>query len=197
MAGGGPLCGPGGGRGLAVRHTLARLPVLSFSALLLPLPWLPMLITDFDAPEWIGIGTMLGVFWPAFLASQPYFAEALLLEELPAGRAVRRARVLVLYRFSRGLGLVLFSALVRGLFAGIAFVSFQFAAEFVLQLQNFTRGLGLWAAIAGYLMSGPYLALARLFDYVDARTRREGWDIQVRFNAIAARARETSERSPA
>ena len=43
--------------------------------------------------------------------------------------------------------------------------------------------------MAGFLVAAPMVALARTFDYVDARTVQEGWDIQVRFNAIAERAR--------
>ena len=40
----------------------------------------------------------------------------------------------------------------------------------------------------GYLSVAPVIALARLLDYVDTRTRLEGWDIQVRFKAAAARS---------
>ena len=54
---------------------------------------------------------------------------------------------------------------------------------------------GSWASIAGFLLAAPFVALARLFDYVDARTRLEGWDIQVRFKAIATRAKEERARS--
>jgi hypothetical protein len=41
--------------------------------------------------------------------------------------------------------------------------------------------LGLFAQV-------PYLATARFFLYLNVRTRAEGWDIQTRFAAIAARA---------
>ncbi len=45
--------------------------------------------------------------------------------------------------------------------------------------------LSIWV---GWIAAGPYVATVRLFDYIDARTRREGWDIQVRFSAIAQRS---------
>jgi hypothetical protein len=41
--------------------------------------------------------------------------------------------------------------------------------------------LGAWASL-------PLLVTARFFVYLDIRTRTEGWDVQTRFAAIAARA---------
>jgi hypothetical protein len=64
----------------------------------------------------------------------------------------------------------------------------------VLQFGNFSEAIGGWAAMIGYLLAGPYTAIARMFDYVDARTRREGWDIQIRFNAIAQGVRDAAEK---
>ena len=43
-------------------------------------------------------------------------------------------------------------------------------------------------ALLGYFLSVPYVASARFLGYVDSRTRREGWDIQVRFAALLQRA---------
>ncbi len=42
-------------------------------------------------------------------------------------------------------------------------------------------------------MAVPLLTTARFFVYLNLRTRREGWDIQTRFAAIAARARAEAE----
>jgi hypothetical protein len=59
----------------------------------------------------------------------------------------------------------------------------------VLQLG---RPLGhLWAdggsgfAVAGALLAVPVAAAARFLGYIDLRTRKEGWDIQLKFMAIA------------
>lgn len=41
-------------------------------------------------------------------------------------------------------------------------------------------------ALAGFFLAVPYLATARFLYYVDSRTRSDGWDVQVRFMAIAA-----------
>lgn len=40
-------------------------------------------------------------------------------------------------------------------------------------------------ALAGLFASAPVLATARYLAYIDGRTRRDAWDVQVRFQAIA------------
>jgi hypothetical protein len=45
-------------------------------------------------------------------------------------------------------------------------------------------------AVIGWFGIIPYLATARFFLYLNLRTRAEGWDIQTRFAAIAARAEQ-------
>lgn len=42
--------------------------------------------------------------------------------------------------------------------------------------------------LAGLFLTVPFFATGRLFAYLDVRTRSEGWDIQTRFAALAARA---------
>lgn len=42
-------------------------------------------------------------------------------------------------------------------------------------------------ALAGLFLSTPLVATARFLQYIDARTRGDGWDIQVRFMAIVSR----------
>jgi hypothetical protein len=41
-------------------------------------------------------------------------------------------------------------------------------------------------ALLGFFLSVPVVAAARFLKYIDVRTRKEGWDIQLRFTAIAA-----------
>jgi hypothetical protein len=48
-------------------------------------------------------------------------------------------------------------------------------------------------ALFALWMAVPTLTTARLFVYLNLRTRREGWDIQTRFAALAARARVEAE----
>ena len=48
--------------------------------------------------------------------------------------------------------------------------------------------LAMWLAV-------PILTTGRFFVYLNLRTRREGWDIQVRFNAIAQKEKEAEAKS--
>ncbi|MEA2700940.1 MAG: hypothetical protein QOI66_5211 [Myxococcales bacterium] len=51
-------------------------------------------------------------------------------------------------------------------------------------------------ALIGFFLTIPLVSAARFLKYVDLRTRKEGWDIQLRFMAIAASAEgETAQRS--
>ncbi len=42
-----------------------------------------------------------------------------------------------------------------------------------------------WAPFLGIALAQPFLVAARFLLYIDCRTRREGWDLQVQFNALA------------
>jgi hypothetical protein len=60
----------------------------------------------------------------------------------------------------------------------------------VLQLghplgQLWRDGISMFA-LAGFFLSVPVLAAARFLAYIDLRTRKEGWDIQLRFAALSA-----------
>lgn len=60
---------------------------------------------------------------------------------------------------------------------------FQFRAPASL----FSEG-GSFLALLGWFCVVPYVATARFFVYLNVRTRVEGWDVQTRFAALAARA---------
>lgn len=173
----------------------SRRPLFSLLGVgLAAVPALMVLASDFD-DAWLGFGIMLGVFWPFLLASHSHLSEVAYLEHLPLGRAMQRARALVAFRFGRALALLLAGLVMRGLFVfGTYSAAFTLFA-FVLQFKGVADTLGPAFLVLGYALSGPYMALVRFFDYIDARTRREGWDIQVRFNAIAHRERLAKERS--
>lgn len=48
-------------------------------------------------------------------------------------------------------------------------------------------------AVLGWFGVIPYVTTARFFTYLNVRTRAEGWEIQTRFAAIAARASEQED----
>lgn len=178
----------------AIIAVVKRLPLAILSAVIVTLPWTPMVLTSFDDSTWIGVGVFVLTFWPFVLAPHAYLGEVAHLEQLSAWKAAKRSRVLVAYRFGRALGLVLVAAGIRVFLALSIDLTIEFVLGFMLQFGDVSDAIGPWAAVAGYLLAGPYVAMVRMFDYVDARTRREGWDIQVRFNAIAQRARDEEAR---
>jgi hypothetical protein len=122
---------------------------------------------------------------PVFL----FVREASLLEGASPLGAGKRSRALVRGRGVAGFA-VWFTALALP-FAGAVAVDIlgNAVVGFVLQLgQPFGD---LWSeggsgfAVVGALLAIPVAAAARFLAYTDARTRKEGWDIQLRFMAIA------------
>lgn len=126
------------------------------------------------------------LLWPGIA----FVPEAVLLEGQGFTEGLKRA-----WAFNRGqTGTVL--ALLCGLSAGM----FGFVAgfdqllglallEFVLQVGRPFESLwedgGSAAALLGFFAAIPYLATVRFLHYIDGRTRRDGWDIQLAFLAIA------------
>jgi hypothetical protein len=117
-----------------------------------------------------------------------YLPEALLLERVGLGRGIGRAAGLVggqpvgaLGGVVARLGLPLWG-LVVGELTG------QLIVGWVLQLgQPFgalADGHATPYAILGILLGQPVIAVYRLLLYVDARTRQEGWDLQVAMRAL-------------
>lgn len=180
--------------GSAIRTVLGRSLLLVPAAAITALPVAVSVLDTGDSHVWLALGINLGLVWWLALSPLVYLKEVALLEQKSGGAMARRARGLVMDRYGRALGLVLLSFLVRALLALIFQLMTQFTLSVVLQFGNVSGAIGWWPAITGWILASTYVALARLFDYVDARTRREGWDIQVRFNGIAQRAAASDAR---
>ncbi len=154
----------------------------------LNLPWILLLYAvEEDLSSVVAVVVVAGLCWPFVVAAHLHLREVLILEHLPLYRSLPRARGLIRHRFERGLGLLAISLVVRVIVVFVAYSWIRFATEFLLQFSQVPEVLISWSGMAGWLVAGQVLALARLFDYVDARTRREGWDIQIRFDAIKAK----------
>lgn len=138
-------------------------------------------ITDFSLLFCFGIG----------LIAQPLLAflpEVVLLERARFGRAIIRVTHLVA---SQPIGAALSVAArwglpLWGMLAGE--VLGQFLVSFLLQIGepfgSLAGGQITPFALAGILAVQPLLAVYRLMVYVDARTRTEGWDLQVAIRAV-------------
>jgi hypothetical protein len=116
--------------------------------------------------------------------------EASLLEQATPVRALGRSSRLAKRQEAAcfGLGVCLVLAHVWGVMAaellgqGLVETGFQLGQP----LGSLMGDGGSAFALAGYFVSVLYVATARYLKYIDIRTRKEGWDIQLRFSAIAA-----------
>jgi hypothetical protein len=142
------------------------------------------------------LGSSVLILGPVAWISAAFVHEAVLLEGASSWiEAVRRST-----SFSRHHGrstfellcvltMIMISAIVTGEALGHGIV------EFVLQLGKPFGSLwpdgGSLFAIFGLLACVPLCATTRFLAYIDARTRRDGWDIQVRFMAIQAEAEQS------
>jgi hypothetical protein len=127
-----------------------------------------------------------------------YVHEACLLEQAGPIDAVRRAGRMVSGQVTGTIGLLLLTSL-----ATLAFVLIGESLlndgllKFVLQLGRplgalFEAG-GSVPALIGLMFAVPYWATVRFLAYIDTRTRRDGWDVQLRFMAIASRAAQAAD----
>lgn len=128
-----------------------------------------------------------------------FLGEACLLEGLGGNRALERSQALVA---NRGGNALLVALMVLAARLGLVLASellFDALLDDVLQLGKpfgslFEDG-GSPAALAGFLLSAPYAATARFLQYIDTRTRADGWDVQLRFTSIRAREQEAKRKA--
>ncbi|WP_441288365.1 hypothetical protein ACSRUE_41420 [Sorangium sp. KYC3313] len=169
------------GAGQVLRLFRARLSsylwMLFLSRLLLAAAALPLLLG-------------LPLAWPRLV----FVHEASLLEAARAGDAIQRSSRFVTGRVAAVLGALIALLLAQ---AGVALtveLLGQSLVDAILQLGKPFGALlddgGSPFALAGFFAGIPYVATARFLHYIDARTRADGWDIQLRFLAIAAREGE-------
>ncbi|MBX3262469.1 MAG: hypothetical protein KIS78_31935 [Labilithrix sp.] len=140
----------------------------------------------------VALGALVLVVPGVWLAALFLFlSEVMLLERASLGQAFTRAQRVTASATSE----VLVGVIVLGLVPVASVLVADVAGRVVLgELLQFrpprpvwTEGGGVLATL-GLFAQVPYLATARFFLYLNVRTRAEGWDIQTRFAAIAARA---------
>jgi len=118
-----------------------------------------------------------------------FLPEAMLLEGASFGRAWTRSRALARNRGGVCFGIWLTMLLLPVVGAMSMDLLCNTVCGFVLQLGRPTGDLwsdgGSGFAILGALLAVPVIAAVRFLGYVDLRTRKEGWDIQLRFVSLA------------
>ena len=117
-----------------------------------------------------------------------YLFEVTLLEGAGLGASYQRSQRLTRDRI--GPSVTVWLALL------VVSLAFLLAAEILLDaVTSDLLGLGslsqLWHggvspfAVIGLFCAAPFVATARFLAYIDDRTRREAWDLQVRFTRLA------------
>lgn len=117
--------------------------------------------------------------------------EVLLLERAPPLSALSRAQRLASASGGTALLATFLFFVVRAAAVALAEVGGRALLSELLQIRPPEGALsagGSVLCLAGILLAVPYVATARLLTYLDVRTRAEGWDVQTRFAALAARA---------
>jgi hypothetical protein len=118
-----------------------------------------------------------------------FIPEAQLLEGASFGKALARSRALARNRTGFCMGVWLAAVFLPAVGAASMDLLCNSVTHYVLQLgyptgELFSDG-GSGFAVLGALLAVPLVAAVRFLGYVDLRTRKEGWDIQLRFVALA------------
>jgi hypothetical protein len=121
--------------------------------------------------------------------------EAALLERIGAGRGLRRSVRLAAHATMHAIAATLGWGALTAWGAIVGEAAGQSIVSFVLQLGTpFGTAMDGRATpwlLAGMLVVQPLYAVWRLLLYVDARTRAEGWDLQVALRAAGLAAGRT------
>jgi hypothetical protein len=137
----------------------------------------------------LALSSIVLVPLPVFGARLLFSTEAVLLENAAPMVGLSRSSRLVLYRSGPCLGLATACLCAPFLFALAGDLVGQSVVDMVLQMGKPVGDLwndgGSAYAVAGALLSAPFVASAGFLGYIDMRTRKEGWDIQLRFMALA------------
>jgi len=139
----------------------------------------------------LGTAALIVVPLPIVAARFVYLAEISLLEGSGLIRAYERGTRLAKSRLPQAietcfllgalLAAFMLGAEVTGAAVQVDLLSFPPPADTL-------GGGGSWFSLFGFFAAVPFVATARFLSYIDGRTRREAWDVQLRFTELAERA---------
>lgn len=155
------------------------------------LRWLPMLgvvLADHDEDlmaSFMMIGGLVSLVACLRSVAAPCRAEVALLEGTRGKEGRARGSALAQVGHARALRVMGFVLELAGMIAGVGAME---ATSELLQVE--ALGLGWLGMMGGYLLASGFGVCVRFFAYIDARTRAEGWDLQVRFQNMLPREQE-------
>lgn len=133
-------------------------------------------------------GSLIVILVPLAIARGLYLGEVVVLEGAGPILAYKRAGRLTARRVVQSLIVWLALLLTSLAFIAVAQVLARTLGAEGLPIEGLSDAWGALngeAAIAGLFLSLPLVASMRFLAYIDNRTRREGWDVQVRFLELA------------
>ena len=141
----------------------------------------------------LAVGALTVIGLPFAWVRFAYIHEASVLEGNATGAAITRSgrlgrRSTETAMLGGGLLLAIAAAVVGGELIGHGLV--EFALQLGRPFGTLWQDGGTLYALIGFHAALPYVAVARFLAYVDERTRGDGWDIQIRFMALAAGAQK-------
>jgi len=147
------------------------------------------------------VASAIIVLGPVVFAVMFLFAsEVMLLERASVGTALGRSRRVAGSSIGDALLALLALLLIPACTVVLAEVGGRALMTELLEIKPppslFAEGWSILAFV-GFFWLVPYVATARFFVYLNVRTRTEGWDIQTKFAAIAARAQQRDTRAEA
>ena len=129
-------------------------------------------------------GSLIVILIPLAVARGLYLGEVIVLEGAGPIVAFRRTGRLTTRRVAQSFVVWLALVATSVAFIAVAQVLARTLGAEGLPIEGLSEvwgGLSAEAGIAGLFLSLPLVASLRFLAYIDNRTRREGWDIQVRF----------------
>lgn len=165
--------------------------------------WLPriplQLLMNGLALGLLGVSALVLVPLPFLAGRLVYLPEISLLEGSGPIRAYERGTRLSKSRSERALGTFALLLVIGAAFVLAAESTGQALVVDLLSLPapaDTLQSGGSWFALFGFFAAVPFVATARFLAYIDLRTHREAWDVQLRFTELAQRAASAGGRAP-
>ncbi len=129
---------------------------------------------------------LVGVY---YAPTRAFVREAALLEGASLGAAFKRSAALTHELIGHALGYWLVAWLIPFVTAAFVWLIGTSLCDNLLMIKASDQAHAFFV-VAGIMVAVVPAAIARFFMYVDLRTRKEGWDLQLRLQALAAQAPE-------
>jgi len=139
----------------------------------------------------LGISAVVIVPVPIVAARFVYLPEISLLEGSGLWRAYERGARIAKSRMAHAIETSFLLLAVWAAFIAGAEATGNALLVDLLSFPPLTDTLGnggSWFALFGFFAAVPFIATARFLSYIDGRTRREAWDVQLRFTELAKHA---------